>query len=72
VFDLVGRTLPRWVQLFNHRTIWIPVVLRVAFFPLFVLCVKPLVLSHPAWPCVLVALFALTNGFLGSTLLVGS
>lgn len=66
LFDFIGRTLPRWFTLFNEKTIWIPILLRMVFFPLFALCVKPLVFGHIAWSITFMSIFALTNGFLGS------
>ena len=40
LFDFVGRSLPRLVVLFTPTTLWIPVMLRTLFFPIFILCVR--------------------------------
>jgi len=63
VFDFLGRTLPRWLILFNVKTLWIPVGLRVVFFPLFILSINPLVFDSDAFYFIFMMAFALSNGY---------
>jgi equilibrative nucleoside transporter 1/2/3 len=71
VFDLVGRLLAQHVKLFTEKNIWIPVVLRVIYFPLFLLCnvsgsqFKAVFVSD-AWPIIFMITFSLSNGYLAS------
>jgi equilibrative nucleoside transporter 1/2/3 len=69
VFDFIGRTLPRWLIIIRPRILWIFSVSRVAFGGLFILCIVPT--GHPIFPSnwasfVIMALFALTNGYFGT------
>jgi len=68
VFDLVGRTIPKWEGLifFNKKTLWIPVILRFAFFPLFILSLHPKIFTNDMWMYFFMAAFALTNGYCGT------
>jgi equilibrative nucleoside transporter 1/2/3 len=70
--DFIGRLLARrlkeWVTVSN---MWIPTFLRLAFFPLILLCdvegtVLPVIFLHDSWPIVIICLFGLTNGSLVS------
>jgi len=65
VFDLVGRTIPKWESLifFNKKTLWIPIILRFAFFPLFILSLHPKIFTNDMWMYFFMAAFALTNGY---------
>ncbi|KAL6046313.1 Equilibrative nucleoside transporter 1 [Balamuthia mandrillaris] len=65
-FDFVGRTIPRFFVGLSKRTLWLPVALRAVFYVLFILCIKPYVLRSDGWSMTLMALFALSNGYLGT------
>jgi equilibrative nucleoside transporter 1/2/3 len=65
VFDLVGRTLPRWFLWLSPATLPIGVYSRTVFFPLFFLSVAPALIGWP-WSFVFMTLFALTNGYCGT------
>lgn len=71
-FDLIGRLSASIIpQLFTAKNVWIPVALRLVFFPLFLLCnvggsQLPTAFSSDAWPIIFMACFALSNGYLAS------
>ena len=67
-FDFIGRSLPRWDSLVivSPRWLWLPVVLRAAFVPLFVICKKPQLIHNDLATFAIMAAFALTNGYLGT------
>jgi uncharacterized membrane protein YgcG len=67
--DWVGRSLPNTIMLFNHRNVWIPSVLRLVFVPLFIFCVKPRIFHHDAIPYAITVAFALSNGYLCTSLM---
>lgn len=69
-FDLIGRSLPGVIVIFNKRNLIWPTLLRLAFFPLFVLCVDPKVFTSDVWAYVFMAIFATTNGYLGSLAMI--
>jgi len=64
--DYIGRTLPRWVNLFKPTVLWIPVVIRLVFFALFVLCVKPRIFAADYAAYIIMAVFSVTNGYCGT------
>jgi len=64
--DFLGRVVPRWLIIFSTRTMWIPVILRYSFFVLFCLCIKPLVFHDNYIVYILMAVFAITNGYLST------
>jgi len=66
VGDYIGRTAPKWVILFKPTNLWIPTIARLAFFPLFALCVKPLVFRSLAWYFIFMFIFSLSNGYCGT------
>jgi len=70
VFDFIGRTLPAFVVLVNKDNLWIPTLIRLIFYPLIIILAYPSS-SHPLihndWIAfVIIAIFALTNGYLGT------
>jgi len=67
---VAGRASPRFLILFGRKLIAIPVLLRLAFLPLFILCLKPRIFTHDAIPIVLMAAMALSNGYLSSLLMM--
>jgi len=66
VCDFVGRTLPRWIQLFKSQTLWIPILSRFLFFVLFALCIKPRIFESDYAAYAIMILFALSNGYCGT------
>jgi len=66
LFDFVGRTIPRWIVIFNEKTLWILTLLRFIFFPLFVLCLKPKIFEQDFWMYLFMILFSLSNGYVGT------
>ncbi|KYQ93369.1 equilibrative nucleoside transporter (ENT) family protein [Tieghemostelium lacteum] len=64
--DVTGRTIPKWFIIFKPTNLWIPTFLRLLFFPLFALCVKPLVFRSDAWYFIFMFIFALSNGYCGT------
>lgn len=66
VFDYVGRQFTS-IGIFPAKYVWFPVALRTVFFPLFVLCVKPLVFVSNWWGWSFMVIFATTNGYFGCT-----
>eukprot|EP01132_Coremiostelium_polycephalum_P004757 gene4757-5936_t len=64
--DLIGRTAPKWFILFTPSNLWIPTFARLAFYPLFALCIKPLVFRSDAWYFIFMFLFSLSNGYCGT------
>jgi hypothetical protein len=67
--DFVGFFVLFWlekqVERFG-RWVWVLVLLRFALFPAFVFCVRPRLLAHDAFPCVLTALLGFSGGSLAS------
>jgi equilibrative nucleoside transporter 1/2/3 len=66
IFDFIGRSLPRFLVVFNTRTIGVPVLIRSIFLPLFILCIYPRVITHDVFPLLFMALFSISGGYLGS------
>jgi hypothetical protein len=66
LFDSIGRTIPRWLILINSKWITLPILVRIIFVPLFVICLKPRILLNDAFPLGFMGLMALTNGYLSS------
>eukprot|EP00755_Sulcionema_specki_P021052 Sspe_Gene.12935::Locus_4432_Transcript_1_1_Confidence_1.000_Length_1681::g.12935::m.12935 len=63
--DVIGRSLPRAYQM-PRRSLVVFGICRLVFVPLFIFCVDPRFLKSPAFPIVLVALVAMTNGYTAS------
>jgi equilibrative nucleoside transporter 1/2/3 len=70
LFDSIGRTVPRWFVVLSQRTIVVPVLMRVAFLVLFLLCLKPRYIVHDAFPLVFMAGMAFTNGYFSSLIMM--
>jgi hypothetical protein len=68
IFDYIGRTLPGYVLLFSAKTLWIPVTLRTVFYALFIICIHPRLIENNYYAFAIMAVFALSNGYLGSML----
>jgi len=73
VGDFIGRTIPRWIIMFRKEHLWIPILLRVVFFALFIICIDPIskpVIREDAFPFIIMGLFAVSNGYLGTLAMV--
>ena len=78
VFDFAGRMLAGVKPYpFNPENIWFPTVLRTIFPVMFLFCntsdsdgVVPNLLTNDLWPVGIMALFALSNGYLSSNLMM--
>ncbi|KAN0014522.1 hypothetical protein ACTFIU_000840 [Dictyostelium citrinum] len=70
VGDFIGRTIPKWFIIFTPSNLWIPTFLRLAFFPLFALCIKPLVFNNNAWYFVFMFIFSISNGYCGTLAMI--
>lgn len=69
VFDMVGRTLPKWVVWPSAKWCWIIVLARFAFFPIFMAGVEKEwgKLANTGWWNIFWQIpFATTNGYLGT------
>jgi len=71
IFDCIGRTLPSFKTiLFNPRNLIIPTLIRTAFYPLIIILAFPSykypMLHSDGLAFLIVAIFALTNGYLGT------
>lgn len=64
--DFIGRSVPRWYKIVPPRFLWMPVAARIAFVPAFVFCVEPRLIASDAATYIIVLVFALTNGYLGT------
>ncbi|XP_004363728.1 hypothetical protein CAOG_02889 [Capsaspora owczarzaki ATCC 30864] len=69
--DYFGRILASWFAFPSAKYVWIPILLRTIFIPFFMLCNisgtrLDVVFTSDAWPFILMALFATTNGYFGS------
>eukprot|EP00033_Pygsuia_biforma_P002451 GCRY01002719.1.p1 GENE.GCRY01002719.1~~GCRY01002719.1.p1 ORF type:complete len:286 (+),score=13.48 GCRY01002719.1:415-1272(+) len=70
VFDLIGRTAPKWFSFFDAKTLLFPTLLRMGFIPFVIFCVNPRVLSVDFVPFVLISLLALSNGYLSTRAMI--
>mmetsp|Transcript_24808 Transcript_24808/g.62273 ORF Transcript_24808/g.62273 Transcript_24808/m.62273 type:complete len:507 (-) Transcript_24808:68-1588(-) len=68
VFDFVGRTVPRWksAEIFSPKTLWIPVLSRLVFAFLFIICLNPRWITINAFPYLFMVLMAFSNGYVGT------
>jgi solute carrier family 29 (equilibrative nucleoside transporter), member 1/2/3 len=65
IFDYVGRQFTS-IGVIPPKWVWLPVILRTGFVPLFVFCVQPLFFVSNWWGWSFMVVFAITNGYLGS------
>eukprot|EP01135_Chromosphaera_perkinsii_P003268 Nk52_evm43s239 gene=Nk52_evmTU43s239 len=67
LFDYIGRTSARWFTFPGIKNMWMVIVFRSAFIPLFMLCNIPssgfAVFTGEAWPIIFMVVFAFTNGY---------
>ena len=68
IFDWVGRAIPAYVPPFpSLRWAWIPVALRLLFFPIFILSIQKILnLGDPWWTFAWDIVFAISNGYAGT------
>jgi len=66
VADLAGKTLPRWYTNSREKFLWISVIARLIFVPLFIFCLKPRILSNDVISILLVIIFGASSGYLAS------
>ena len=79
LFDLMGRVSAGAIKpLFTAKNIWIPSMLRIVFFPLFLLCnvsdsLLPVVFKSDAFPIIFMILMAYSNGYIASlSMMIGA
>lgn len=65
-FDLIGRLLPSKLIIFGPDKLWIASSCRFILYPMFILCIHPKVFVNDLWAVVLMAIFALSNGYIAS------
>jgi equilibrative nucleoside transporter 1/2/3 len=72
LFDLIGRlTAGAFRPLFSPTKLWLPAVLRLVFFPLFLLCKisgsqLPTLFTNDFFPLFIMICFSFTNGYVAS------
>lgn len=66
VGDYIGRTVPRWVVVLTPRTLVVPVLVRYMFFVIFPLCIHPELITQQWALYLIMVIFALSNGYLGT------
>mmetsp|Transcript_9136 Transcript_9136/g.37658 ORF Transcript_9136/g.37658 Transcript_9136/m.37658 type:complete len:407 (+) Transcript_9136:124-1344(+) len=68
IFDTCGRSLP-YIEIlrFPPKFLWIISAVRVVFFPLFIICVNPVIPKYPEfWVYILLIFFGTSNGYTGT------
>lgn len=66
VTDTIGKFLPSVRQYLNLDSLLLGSVIRVSFIPLFVICVSPDIISWDWLQAIIVAIFGVSNGYLGT------
>jgi len=66
VMDMIGRSLPRWTQIIKSRVVWLFALIRVVFYPLIIFCIKPRIFANDAAAIAIMAVFATSNGYIGT------
>jgi len=66
--DAIGRMGPAiWAPQALKRFLWVPVVARLAFFPLFILSIRQVGIFQADWiPIIVMVVFSVSNGYFGS------
>ena len=64
--DTIGKSLPAYYQPLDLRGLLLGACVRLAFIPLCIICVTPNVISWDVAQGLLIAVFGLSNGFLGT------
>lgn len=71
IFDFVGRYLPSCFIIASPGTLWIPVGLRLVFFPLFALLAAGIWTKGVViWAPIIVVIFAFTNGYFSTVAMI--
>lgn len=73
IFDLVGRTAPKWTLFISPKWLWPCNLARSIFFILFPLCIIPLgdpYIKSNVWAIIFMIIFSLTNGYFGTLAMV--
>lgn len=73
VFDLIGRTVPKWTLFISPKWLWPCNLARSVFFILFPLCIIPLgdpYIKSNVWAILFMIIFSLTNGYFGTLAMV--
>jgi len=74
IFDFVGKSLPSVhknnLEKYPEKLLYIGTTTRVLMIPLFIMCMYVDFFQHVGWPLFFTALFALTNGYYGSIVMM--
>jgi len=74
IFDFAGKSLPNVhknsLEKFPDKLLYIGATARVLLIPFFIMCMYVDFFKHVAWPLFFTALFALTNGYYGSLVMM--
>ncbi|KAH0795377.1 Nucleoside transporter family protein [Histomonas meleagridis] len=63
VGDFIGRLLPRWICFPSPKFLFIPHLVRLIFFPAYIISIEGAALEDDIWIYVVTFLLALTNGY---------
>lgn len=70
-FDLLGKMLPlKWDWKFGDKWLYLCTLFRIIFIPLFMFCIRMKALQEEVIPVIIVALFAVSNGYLGALMMM--
>jgi len=71
IFDFLGRFLPSVFVIGSAGTLWIPVAIRLVFFPLFALLAAGIWTSYVyIWAPIVDIIFAFTNGYFSTVAMI--
>jgi equilibrative nucleoside transporter 1/2/3 len=70
IFDFLGRTTPRLILLFKPKFLFIPTILRISFFILFIFCIHPRYITSDYVAYLLMIFFAYSNGLCGTLAMI--
>jgi len=71
IFDFIGRLLPSFFIVFSPKTLWIPIVVRTIFFPLFSLMAAGIwTVGVNYFAPIVMILFAFTNGYFSTLAMI--
>ena len=71
IFDWIGRSAPNWKIWPAERYSWIPIALRLLFFPIFILTLQNVIKNvEPMWTFLWDIVFALSNGYFGTVVMI--
>uniref|UniRef100_A0A6B2L5L7 Equilibrative nucleoside transporter 1 n=1 Tax=Arcella intermedia TaxID=1963864 RepID=A0A6B2L5L7_9EUKA len=72
IFEFIGKMSPLW-SIFNNiepYMIYLGIVLRILSYPVYILCIKPRLITTPIVPIITVTLMAYSNGLISSLLYI--